>query len=408
MKKLFITLLTVLIVTVTGATKIFAQEQDMITKDFLKNELKMSDNDIISEGLGFVYEIGDEITLIVNNPNKLLVERDSGSFYIPQGDIEFFFEVADKGRDGTNYLTLISKNVFLNKLTSMDTNSNKNTYTSQSYNNVWASHFLNTTVYNLFDQSIKNRIAQTAKDYNVLLNDSVFVDVTANGGVYNTESSDFYLFIPSAKELGFAATYSNGLKTLGTTYKLYEEDSKPFNLNGCPYLLRDSYYSNNNVYFLSTAESMLNSTLSTDKDKAGLIFGMNVTWDEGLIDDVDVADSVKDDQTIAVKTFVSSTYAVDLPEQITLSDGRTTFTYTVSGDLCEENVVHVIMPQTSYLKYDGSISKSSVNIGILNPKNSYNYLECADEGTSTEVTIRYSIPSAGNWSGEIPVTIALS
>ena len=418
MKKLLLTLLTTCIMFTCVVTNLSAEEI-VITKDYLKNTLNMSDDEIVGAGLSYVYDVGDELLLTMKANQDIDAERNNDNFTISKDtEWQMHFKVADQGKDNEVFMTLVSTDALPIGKVSLDDGSHP---TATNYEDFWIHNFLNQKIYTMFTTGVQEKITGCFRPYYKLTNDSgVLRNINSSdiAKMPSIKNSSIRIFIPGAKELGFGTSYTINEGTVNnlamplignTIYSNYSEtaNSVTANLDGeqTNYWLREDFYADSNPYFLCTNATGLTHA-NKDTAKNGVIIAFNVRWSKDTKNDVTI-ENKEDAQanSVLLQAYTPATYEVSLPETVTLTKGYTQFKYSVKGDLEKNNIVKVEFPKTASLKFTGGFSKSDIDLNIFNEKVNYNRSECSRETTST-VTIKNEIPSAGTWEGNLPVTIS--
>ena len=418
MKKILLTIITSFVVLSCFAINLSADEKQVITKEYLIEELNMNDDQIIGAGLGFVYDVGDVVTLHLHVDEEI----DAGNnVTLTKTDepLAIRFDVAGKGFDGDDQVTLIANDFIVEKIIKLHNNSQ----IIKSYDQTWTNDFLNTTVYNLFEDSVKSKIVNSEKLCYELIDDGdgsykSFVDEGMNS--LQTKTITTKLWIPSVKEVGggnsFESEFPSGdeysLPTLGNCYPLYTSSAKTdlITYNGQMvgnYYLREEAFDGEKACFTSS-NADFSGTKTSNGGGCSIIFGMNVKFAKDLMDGVEADDdSLVSEESIPINAYTPSTYIVELPESISLTGGYTQFNYKVSGEIDEKKNVKVEFPQTTELEYDGVLNKDTITLNIFNEKISYDYLDCLEKGTTSVVTIQNEVPRVGSWHGNLDVTISL-
>lgn len=421
MKKLLLTLMSILIIFTSTCLSLQAEEVT-ITKEYLKETLGMNDEEIIASGLAYVYNLGDEITLNLSTDTDL----DCGNDVLIPKDTSWniTFEVAGKGVDRNDLLTLISKDALPIGTVKLDTTSDviKNTL------DMWFYNFLNEKVYNMFSSRVKDRIYQAERVAYAIAKVSgseTFKNLEEHGTKAILKAyPNTYVWLPSAKELGHGDTYTVNegtisnveINTLGKAYPLYSSSPKKgvvkSNDEDVTYWLREDFNSKEEEFFLNTTNTNTVSHSAKQNKANGIVIGIDVSWNKDSSNKIaQDRELVTGSSKIDIDAYEPSTYAVDLPERVTLTKDFTQFEYVVTGDLENNKKVVVDMPKTSNLLFDGGFYKKDIILNIFNGKMSYDRFDCAindtQNGTTTTVSIKNEAPSAGKWIGSLPVTISL-
>lgn len=417
MKKLLLTLLTTCIMFTCAVTNLSAQEVE-ITKDYLKNTLNMSDDEIIGAGLSYVYDVGDELVLTMKANEDIDAGRNNENFTIAKDtNWQMHFKVADSGKDNEIFMTLVSTDALPIGKVSLDDGSKP---TAITYEDFWIHNFLNEKILTMFTAGVQEKIAGCFRPYYKLTNNSgVLRDITATdtAKMPSVKNSSMKIFIPGAKELGFGTSYTINEGSVNNlempllnnyNYAYYNEAHHPAtaNLNGEQenYWLREDFYAGS-PYFLCTDGSGLTHA-NKDTDKKAVIIAFDVKWSKDAEQGVAIENTENlEANSVLLQAYTPATYEVLLPETVTLTEGYTQFKYSVKGDLEKNNVVKVEFPQTANLKFTGGFTKNDIVLNIFNEKVNFNRAECSRETTST-VTIKNEIPTAGTWEGNLPVTIS--
>lgn len=418
MKKLLLTLLAVLIIT-TGFISSVSAQTTTITLDYLKNTLGMSDEEILSAGLGFVYTTGDKVSINFKADEKIDAGRgEEKNFEIASGtNFDMEFEVAKVEADD---LILVANEALPVGLTSLALSSDTNQSTLTT---AWIDNFLNEKIYSMMNDNLKSYMKDSQAFFNNYKQNASGVLVDYTDEDYFTREFTFRkLFIPSFKQLGFGNTYtvsgSDVLYGLGASaFTLYKTSAKSSTIkNGdasIPYWTGDGLRIGSDNYYLATSSEGLVKKNATETNYAGIIFGFTVGWSTDTKNGkTHVADAVLTSDSVEVTSYVPSTYTVTLPKTISLSkDGFSQFTYNVSGDVEEDYKVYVVFDQTSTLKYQGDVELDDITMNIFNQKVSYtrdNCLENDGAGYTSTVTVKNEAPRAGTWKGTLPITISLA
>lgn len=419
MKKLLLTLLTTCIIFTTAMVHLSAEETE-ITKDYLKTTLQMSDEEIIGSGLAYVYEVGDVISIPMDAKEDIDAGRENENFTITKDTKwDMHFVIADKGKDQDNYLTLISVEALPIGKVSIDDGTNVGGIV---YEDNWIHSFLNEKLITMFPQSVQHNLASYYRPaYKITTNGENPIDIKdANLAKLPASNTACYIWIPSAKELGFGATYTINqgtavnvaLPTVGK-YQYANYASVPHALTAllneeqANFWLREDFYQESNYYFLATSnEGLTHNNRNTDKN--AVIIGFDVKWSKDRQNGTTINEEVQvnTDNTVNLETYVPSTYEISLPETVTLTGDFTQFQYVVKGDLEKNAVVKVEFPETSFLKFTGGFTKQNIKLNIFNDKVTYDRADCNKTATGT-VSIKNEKPTAGTWSGTLPVTISI-
>ena len=108
--------------------------------------------------------------------------------------------------------------------------------------------------------------------------------------------------------------------------------------------------------------------------------------------------------SISVSYDVEPTYSVKIPKTIDITNPTTSFNYYVLGDIYADQVLNVVFDSSTTV----SNNSNSYNVDIAQEKTIWEYSELTNTYKQYEATISHQTFSAGNYVGQLNVSIYLT
>ena len=108
--------------------------------------------------------------------------------------------------------------------------------------------------------------------------------------------------------------------------------------------------------------------------------------------------------SISVLYDVEPTYSVKIPKTIDITNPTTSFNYYVLGDIYADQVLNVVFDSNTTV----SNNSNSYNVDIAQEKAIWEYSELTNTYKQYEATISHQTFSAGNYVGQLNVSIYLT
>lgn len=108
--------------------------------------------------------------------------------------------------------------------------------------------------------------------------------------------------------------------------------------------------------------------------------------------------------SISVSYDVEPTYSVKIPKTIDITNPTTSFNYYVLGDIYADQVLNVVFDSSTTV----SNNSNSYNVDIAQEKAIWEYSELTNTYKQYEATISHQTFSAGNYVGQLNVSIYLT
>ena len=108
--------------------------------------------------------------------------------------------------------------------------------------------------------------------------------------------------------------------------------------------------------------------------------------------------------SINVSYDVEPTYSVKIPKTIDITNPTTSFNYYVLGDIYADQVLNVVFDSSTTV----SNNSNSYNVDIAQEKVIWEYSELTNTYKQYEATISHQTFSAGNYVGQLNVSIYLT
>lgn len=108
-------------------------------------------------------------------------------------------------------------------------------------------------------------------------------------------------------------------------------------------------------------------------------------------------------ETISLNYEVAPTYKVTLPVTVDVTENTTQFVFSVSGDIYYDSYLEVLFDETTII----TNGKNQVTVYVTQDKTDFHYSELNSDDIHSTITIIHSSLSAGEWTSELNILIAL-
>ena len=109
------------------------------------------------------------------------------------------------------------------------------------------------------------------------------------------------------------------------------------------------------------------------------------------------------DNTISLSYDIAPTYYVILPTTIDITNNKSEFNFTVSGDIYADTYLEIIFDQCTYI----SSEKDNIKVTINQAKTNFTYEELSNSNINSSITLNHNDLKAGNYQGYLNLTITL-
>ena len=109
------------------------------------------------------------------------------------------------------------------------------------------------------------------------------------------------------------------------------------------------------------------------------------------------------DNTISLSYDIAPTYSVILPTTIDITNNKSEFNFTVSGDIYADTYLEIIFDQCTYI----SSEKDNIKVTINQAKTNFTYEELSNSNINSSITLNHNDLKAGNYQGYLNLTITL-
>ena len=109
------------------------------------------------------------------------------------------------------------------------------------------------------------------------------------------------------------------------------------------------------------------------------------------------------DNTISLSYDIAPTYSVVLPNTIDITNNKSEFNFTVSGDIYADTYLEIIFDQCTYI----SSEKDNIEVTINQAKTKFTYGELSNSNINSSITLNHNDLKAGNYQGYLNLTITL-
>lgn len=109
------------------------------------------------------------------------------------------------------------------------------------------------------------------------------------------------------------------------------------------------------------------------------------------------------DNTISLSYNIAPTYSVILPTTIDITNNKSEFNFTVSGDIYADTYLEIIFDQCTYI----SSEKDNIEVTINQAKTNFTYEELSNSNINSSITLNHNDLKAGNYQGYLNLTITL-
>ena len=109
------------------------------------------------------------------------------------------------------------------------------------------------------------------------------------------------------------------------------------------------------------------------------------------------------DNTISLSYDIAPTYSVVLPNTIDITNNKSEFNFTVSGDIYADTYLEIIFDQCTYI----SSEKDNIEVAINQTKTNFTYEELSNSNINSSITLNHNDLKAGNYQGYLNLTITL-
>ena len=109
------------------------------------------------------------------------------------------------------------------------------------------------------------------------------------------------------------------------------------------------------------------------------------------------------DNTISLSYDIAPTYSVVLPNTIDITNNKSEFNFTVSGDIYADTYLEIIFNQCTYI----SSEKDNIKVTINQAKTNFTYEELSNSNINSSITLNHNDLKAGNYQGYLNLTITL-